>query len=340
MWLGVAHLIGALVRRVGSVARDLDPEHRRDGVGLGLVGLAIVIAAAVWWQLPGSVGDGIRTVVEGSVGIAAYAAPLLLLGAAWRTMRKPELNGPAGRPIVGWTAISLGVLGLVHISHGLPRPSGGGEAMREAGGAVGYVGSALIADLFHSSLIAIPLLVLLAVFGLLVVTATPVYKIPSRLAALRDKALGRRGAAADDEGPAASGFSDGVSALEPLNRTRRRRRVSAASGVDADDTMSDAEVLEGRAFAARDAGDGPSDDGPLEPPPHTPLPSRVEQLSLSGDISYTLPGNEVLKAGSAHKARSNASDAIVDRLTEVLDQFGIDAQITGYTRGPTSPATR
>jgi S-DNA-T family DNA segregation ATPase FtsK/SpoIIIE len=335
VWLGVAHLIGALVRRVGSVARDLDPEHRRDGVGLGLVGLAIVIAAAVWWQLPGVVGDGIRTVVEGSVGIAAYAVPLLLLGAAWRTMRKPELNGPAGRPVVGWTAISLGVLGLVHISHGLPRPSGGGEAMREAGGAVGYVGSALIADLFHSTLIAIPLLVLLAVFGLLVVTATPVYKIPSRLAALRDKVLGRRSAPPDAEGSAASQFTEGLSPLEPLNRTRRRRRVSAAAGVDADDTLSDAEVLEGRAFAARAAGDAPTDDGPLEPPPHTPLPSRVEQLSLSGDISYTLPGNEVLKAGSAHKARSTASDAIVDRLTEVLDQFGIDAQITGYTRGPT-----
>jgi S-DNA-T family DNA segregation ATPase FtsK/SpoIIIE len=48
-----------------------------------------------------------------------------------------------------------------------------------------------------------------------------------------------------------------------------------------------------------------------------------------------LPGNEVLKPGSVHKARSTASDAIVDRLTEVLEQFGIDAQITGYTRGPT-----
>ncbi|MBA2444557.1 MAG: DNA translocase FtsK, partial [Nocardioidaceae bacterium] len=78
-----------------------------------------------------------------------------------------------------------------------------------------------------------------------------------------------------------------------------------------------------------------ADGVPLEPPPHTPLPQRVEQLSLSGDITYTLPENGVLKPGSAHKARSAASDAIVDRLTEVLDQFGIDAQITGYTRGPT-----
>jgi S-DNA-T family DNA segregation ATPase FtsK/SpoIIIE len=36
-----------------------------------------------------------------------------------------------------------------------------------------------------------------------------------------------------------------------------------------------------------------------------------------------------------HKARSKASDDVVGRLTEVLEQFDIDAQVTGYTRGPT-----
>jgi S-DNA-T family DNA segregation ATPase FtsK/SpoIIIE len=328
----VAHLLGAVVRRVGTVARDLDPEHRRDGLGLAFLGLAIVIAAAVWWQLPGGVGDGIRTVVEGSVGIAAYAVPILLVGAAWRTMRKPELNGPPGRPVVGWTAIGLGVLGLIHISHGLPRPGGGQDAMRAAGGAVGYVGSAMIADLFHSTVVAIPLLVLLSLFGLLVVTATPVYKVPSRLAVLRDKLLGRTASQAGE----ATGSLDGPPPLEPLNRGSRRRRVGAAIDTASPDEVTDADVLEGREFASRHTGaESTVDDGPGEAPPHTPLPQRVEQLSLSGDISYSLPGNEVLKPGSAHKARSTASDAIVDRLTEVLDQFGIDAQITGYTRGPT-----
>ena len=57
--------------------------------------------------------------------------------------------------------------------------------------------------------------------------------------------------------------------------------------------------------------------------------------TLSGDITYALPGNELLKPGSPHKARSKASDDVVGRLTEVLEQFDIDAQVTGYTRGPT-----
>ena len=43
----------------------------------------------------------------------------------------------------------------------------------------------------------------------------------------------------------------------------------------------------------------------------------------------------MLKQGSPHHERSAASDAVVDSLTEVLRQFGIDAQVTGYTRGPT-----
>ncbi len=73
----------------------------------------------------------------------------------------------------------------------------------------------------------------------------------------------------------------------------------------------------------------------LEAPPHTPIPQRVEQLQLSGDVQYLLPDAAALKQGSVHKARTEASDAIVHRLTEVLRQFEIDAKVTGYSRGPT-----
>ena len=65
------------------------------------------------------------------------------------------------------------------------------------------------------------------------------------------------------------------------------------------------------------------------------MPVRVEQLLLSGDVTYALPPADVLREGSPHRARSKASDAVVESLTEVLEQFGIDAQVTGYTRGPT-----
>jgi S-DNA-T family DNA segregation ATPase FtsK/SpoIIIE len=65
------------------------------------------------------------------------------------------------------------------------------------------------------------------------------------------------------------------------------------------------------------------------------MPARVEQLALSGDVTYHLPPPDMLGQGSAHRARTPANERIVDALTRVLDQFEIDAQVTGYTRGPT-----
>src|SRR4051794_39222190 len=339
LWLGVAHLLGAGVRKLGHTARELDPEHRRDGAGLFLIGLAVVVAAAVWWQLPGGVGDFTRTVVNGSVGLLGWFVPLLLCFVAWRNLRNPESNGPAGRQIIGWAALLFGVLGLIHIANGMPKPHRGDtEALQQAGGAIGFVISSLFMDLLRSTLVVVPLLVLLALFGVLVITGTPVYQVPTRLREARDRLLGRTAPAAEEPAPEEE--------AAPLKRSRPRRRVGSMADdtvdPDAGDQAYDTPVLEDRALGRRKGGstavpeqpEAPADEK-VEPPPHTPLPARVEQLALSGDITYSLPGNDVLKAGSVHKARSKASDEVVGRLTEVLDQFDIDAQVTGYTRGPT-----
>ena len=327
IWLGIAHAVGATARSIGRTARDLDPEHRRDGVGLLLIGLAVISAAAVWWQLPGGPMETMRTIVAGSVGKVGWLVPLMLLFIGLRNMRDPERNGPAGRQLIGWAALAFGVLGIVHIAAGNPQPAlGDATPLQQGGGAVGYVVSSLLLDLLRTPYVVVPLLALLAFFGVLVITATPVYQVPSRLAALRDRALGRgRTDASEDEG-------------EPTQPIRTRRRAEVPVDPDLGDPAYDTPVLEEREVRKRGkaaATDEATDKEELEPPPHTPLPQRVEQLTLSGDITYSLPGNEVLKPGSVHKARSQASDAVVGRLTRVLEEFDIDAQVTGYTRGPT-----
>ncbi|MBD8869846.1 FtsK/SpoIIIE family DNA translocase [Nocardioides donggukensis] len=340
VWLGVAHTVGAAARSVGRTARELEPEHRRDGAGLFLFGLSVVAAAAVWWQLPGGFMDAARTVVAGSVGKVGWFVPLLLVYVGWRNMRDPEHNGPAGRQVIGWASLGFGVLGIVHIANGSPRPtSGDTEALHQSGGAIGFVVSSLLMDLLRSAYVVVPLLVLLAVFGILVITATPVYQIPARLAAARDRLLGRRaedpdaeqptqpirarGRGADDIDPTMGDPAYDTPVLEDREVSRRRRKKDPEAPTG-DPT--------GVPESTEDKGE---DKGDLEPPPHTPLPQRVEQLALSGDITYTLPNGDVLKPGSVHKAKSKASDEVVDRLTSVLDEFGIDAQVTGYTRGPT-----
>ncbi len=354
-WLGLAHAVGGGVRRVGHTARELEPEHRRDGAGLFLLGLAVVVAAAVWWQLPGGIGDFTRAVVAGSVGLVAWFVPLLLVFVAWRNLRDPERNGPAGRQVIGWGALLFGVLGIVHIANGSPTPElGDTRPLQQAGGAVGFVVAKLLTDLLQTAYVVVPLLALLVVFGVLVVTATPVYQVPARLRELGERIMGQR-TVHDDEPQDA--VVDGAGA----KRSRQRRDpedIDPEMGDPAYDTpLLDPSVMEGREVGKRrrkrdpeidldltdgdEAGDGstaagePAAKGDLEPPPHTPLPARVEQLSLSGDVTYSLPDSQVLKPGSVHKARSKASDEIVDRLTRTLEEFDIDAQVTGYTRGPT-----
>jgi S-DNA-T family DNA segregation ATPase FtsK/SpoIIIE len=322
MWLGVAHAVGALARRIGGAARDLEPEHRRDGVGLFLVGLAVVVAGAVWWQLAGSVMEMTRSLVGGTVGKVGWLVPLLLLYAGWRTMRAPELSGPVGRQVVGWTSLAFGVLGIVHIANGSPQPElGDATALQDAGGAIGFVVSSLLLDLLRSTYIVVPLLLLLVVFGVLVITATPVHQVRARLTAL----VSRRPGAADPEAD--------PDATQPIRTPRRRRKaVDPDPELDLGDPAYDSPVLTDPAPVepATDA-----EHVELPPPPHTPVPQRVEQLSLSGDVTYLLPGHQVLKPGSPHKPRSRASDEVVGRLTQVLEEFDIDAQVTGYTRGPT-----
>ncbi len=328
VWLGVAGGVGAGARRIGQGARDLEPEHRRDGAGLFLVAVAVVVAASVWWQLPGSVFAGTRAVVAGSVGLLAWFVPLLLCYVAWRNLRDPDANGPAGRQVVGWGALLFGVLGIIHIANGSPKPELGDTSdLQQAGGALGFVVAKLLTDLLHTGYVVVPLLVLLALFGLLVVTATPVYQVPARLRHVRDRLLGRQVAEEEE-------------AAEPTVATKRRRRRVVEEEIDEDmgDPAYDSPVLEGREFSRRGkAAPEPEveEKAELEPPPHTPLPARVEQLSLSGDIAYSLPEGDILKAGSAHKARTKASDEIVERLMQVFEEFDIDAQVTGYTRGPT-----
>ena len=162
VWLGIAHAIGAVARSIGRSARDLDPEQRRDGVGLFVIGLAVVAAAAVWWQLPGTVMETVRTVVAGSVGKVGWLVPLVLVLIGWRNMRDPERNGPAGRQVVGWVALAFGVLGIVHIANGSPQPElGDASDLQQAGGAVGFVVASLLLDLLRTPYVVVPLLALL-----------------------------------------------------------------------------------------------------------------------------------------------------------------------------------
>ncbi|MCZ7457624.1 DNA translocase FtsK [Streptomyces sp. WMMC940] len=180
VWLGVAHALGALLRGIGRGAKGLDPVHRKDGLALLLLALSLIVAAGTWSNLRGPVGDLVEMLVTGAFGRLDLLVPILLVAVAVRLILYPERPDANGRIVIGLTALVVGVLGQVHIACGSPGREDGAEAMQDAGGLIGWAASKPLIFMM-TEVLAVPLLVLLTVFGLLVVTATPVNAIPQRM---------------------------------------------------------------------------------------------------------------------------------------------------------------
>ncbi|MEU2725251.1 FtsK/SpoIIIE family DNA translocase [Streptomyces smyrnaeus] len=181
-WLGLAHAVGAVLRGIGRSGKALDPAHRKDGLALLLLGLALIVAAGTWSNLQGPVGDLVEMLVTGAFGRLDLLVPILLAVISVRLIRHPEKPEANGRIVIGLSALLVGVLGLVHIGCGAPGRGEGDDALRDAGGLVGWgVSRPLIFTV--GEMLAVALLALVTVFGLLVVTATPVNAIPQRLRA-------------------------------------------------------------------------------------------------------------------------------------------------------------
>jgi len=384
--MGVAHLIGGTARRIGNDITELDPAHRRDGVGLFLVALAVLVAAAEWWHLAGAAGGVVHTVVAGTIGRLALVAPLALLLLGSRLMRHPDRVETNGRLQVGLAILTVAVAGLVHVAAGVPTPALGPAAMQNGGGIIGYFASSPLTAAV-TVWVAAPVLALVAFFGLLVTTATPIHALPDRARSVLYFVTGRAPESDPQDGDPDGG--DQISGLAG-SLLRRRRRASGPrvgdeafeqavvteatlaartrpgvkrqpnpdtapfSGPGSADAGAPATREPGARGGSRPTAEAPGDTGaaeargaettgpdaavmkgPLEAPPTTQLPPRVEQLLLAGDVTYTLPPSDVLAPGSPAKARSAANDAVVAALTTVLEQFEIDAAVTGFSRGPT-----
>jgi S-DNA-T family DNA segregation ATPase FtsK/SpoIIIE len=406
VWMALAHTAGSAARAFGRSARDMDAAHQRDGVGFLALCAAIVTAAALWWHL-GVIGRPLTGLLHGAFGSGAWTVPILLVLLAIRFLRHPDNNADTARMVIGWSALLVGALGLVHIASGTPGPADGGAAMRSAGGLVGYLASAPLVHLV-TKWAAAPVLAAVTGFGLLVVTGTPLHQLPARLAELHGYMWGQP---PGEDDPEAGGHEDGEPGpgARQLGRGKSRRPPALEAGEH--DVPYDTPLLggtvsrrpggkagpappggapagrrpvapaepgpDGLAFSApaaavspaaglESAGPGSSEPGGAGPaqaaaeeswraswfgPPDGPVTAtagapaqaagagvkKPEQLTLAGasDASYTLPPAALLKPGAAPKARTRANDQMVGALSEVLEQFEVDARVTGFKRGPT-----
>jgi S-DNA-T family DNA segregation ATPase FtsK/SpoIIIE len=325
----VAKGAGTTARSVGR-ARDLEPGHRRDGIALGLLGIAVVLAASSWFDAARPVGGWIDTVVRVVIGAAVVLVPILLIAIAVVLMRT-EPN-PEARPrlILGAAMIGLPALGLWHLWAGAPDDP---VARRHAAGFVGFALGGPLSDGL-TPWIATPLLIIGVLFGVLLMTGTTIREVPSTLRALfgtgyRGDDYGNDDYYDDDE--RANGqpddFSDGYYDEGDLGDEAQAWPVSGqAAGTG---TPYDNYPLE--------------DEAPTVPEPAARVsrrkkaPKKTDTVVLDRvvDGPYHLPSLDLLVAGDPPKLRSAANDKMVEVIGSVLQQFKVDAAVTGCTRGPT-----
>ena len=316
IWRGLAKFLGKSVRFVAKGAKDLDPAHQRDGFAFLLLILAIMAAAGTWFDGGNIVGRALAGFFYGGFGRIGIFTPLVLGYFAFRLFHSPDKKSATGRIVVGTIALLLSTTGIAHLLNATPGT--GKTAMHNGGGWLGYAISQPLVALM-TDVLAYPVLILLLCFGLLVTTATPVSSVITRIKNTATWLNSKRPDRSEEE-------------FEITDTPPFETPVVAEWNKHKDDE----EELDEESFDEEFTVEVPI--ATIIPPTAVPAPAstaRPEQLMLSSDSIYELPAQDLLRTGPAAKSKSKANEIVVAALTEVFLQFEIDAQVTGFMRGPT-----
>lgn len=168
-----------------------------DGPAFISLALAVILAAALWFGVGGAVGSGVAFALTWLIGAGAYAVPVLLLGAGWVFMVGVEVTQRSRiRLAIGLALIVVGVLAVFHVLAGQPSDV---EGRATAGGMVGNIIGSPMAVGF-SSFLAVPLLLLIIVYGALQLTGMTVAQLYRSVASWLGVSRGTRSARRGDEG--------------------------------------------------------------------------------------------------------------------------------------------
>lgn len=314
LWRLVARAIGSGVRFLFKEARGLDSAHHRDGFAFLLLILALVSAAGSWFHMNNPIGRFMSSILLGTFGKIAIITPLLFIYFAFRLFKAPDEGRANGRITIGAILLVLSSTGLAQVL----KDADFGRA-KAAGGVIGYGVGRPLSNL-GTSLLAIPILFLFFFFGILIVTSTPVSQVFAKVRAF----------------------------FGWISRRRRKAKEQAEEAFEISDTPPFETPLVQEFHAAIPDEESAAESGLEETLAlhldRTPTPvfttktvqsAPAHQMILAADAPYILPSMDLLKTAPASKAKSKANELVVAALGQVFEQFGVDARVTGFMRGPT-----
>lgn len=336
-WLMLAKGAGSTARSVGR-AREIEPGHRRDGLALALLGIAVVVAASSWFHAAGPVGQWIDTALRTLIGGPVVLVPVVLGAIAVVLMRtEPD---PEARPrlILGSAMIALPMLGLWHLWSGSPQDP---IARQHAAGFVGFAIGGPLSDGL-TEWIAAPLLFMGVLFGVLLITGTTIREVPSTLRtmfstrAFRDDYDDEYDEYDDEYGAEPDDFSDGYYDDDTAGSDAAAQAWPTAA-IEAPKAPTGSPMDN---YPLSDDTDAPTVPEPAvkarrKKPESKPKPDDTLVMDRVIEGPYTLPPLDLLIAGDPPKLRTAANDQMEAAITSVLEQFKVDAAVTGCTRGPT-----
>jgi DNA segregation ATPase FtsK/SpoIIIE, S-DNA-T family len=266
-----------------------------------------VAALGILGEGAGPVGGVLSYVFSLGLGRLAILVPVILVSGGMLALW-PRFRPDAGRIVVGAWLASLALAGMVHLARSNKPVSAPLEKLQRAGGIFGALVARPLSDLTFEWF-AWVVLALAIGMGVMILTKTP----PGRVV---------------------DGARWGLSGLIAFGAAL----VAGEKDADDDDEEDDYEddyddegsdvgaVAAARVEESADDGEEEEETG-----------EDAEQLAIpvGNTRAYKLPPVDLLARGDQRELSQEAIEDMIEVLEHTLEQFKVDASVTGHTAGPT-----
>ncbi len=296
-------------------------------LGLLLIVAAIILAAGIYFDFAGILGDGIEWLGGALAGVGRYVLPVLLLAVGISFIRSARSSSPY-RLVIGWSLVGLTALGVIHVASG---PEGFSvSGVTDSGGVIGWIVGEPLRTLM-AEFGSIVLLVALGIGGLLLITQASLRTIAQRTG---------RGAAsiARPVGRAARNALGNLSSLSSDSEGQDDDGGPVATAVDGDDVGETiALALPAAPYDAADDFDGSDAAGGSRRRKRAEATEPFDGDAGAGTVpgNWVLPPVALLQRGAVKSVDQGEAAGRGRILEQSLEQHGVDTTLAGMTVGPT-----